>query len=260
MVLEHALSNNGTVLIPAFSIGRTQELLYELEDIIHRRLLKAAASPSQASGSARAKRTSLDWENLPIILDSPLASRFTQVYRVLDQFWDMEARARLEEGRNPLAFRNLQTVDSRKAHQAMVNRLAQTAQSAIVIAGHGMCSSGRIANCLKAMLGDERHDVLFVGYQAEGSPGRQIQRFGSRNGDGQRYDIRAQVHTIGGYSAHADQAGLVRFITGMRKWSNEIRIVHRDGQAKSRLALVVRRSYGENEQGLNIIFPRDGWL
>lgn len=250
--MEHALSNNGTVLIPAFSIGRTQELLYELEDIIHRRLLKAAASPSQASGSARAKRTSLDWENLPIILDSPLASRFTQVYRVLDQFWDMEARARLEEGRNPLAFRNLLTVDSRKAHQAMVNRLAQTAQSAIVIAGHGMCSSGRIANCLKAMLGDERHDVLFVGYQAEGSPGRQIQRFGPRNGyvefDGQSYDICAQVHTIDGYSAHADQKGLVSFVTGMTHWPSEIRIVHGESGAKQQFSTVLQHRYDATDR------------
>ena len=248
-VLEHALSNQGTVLIPAFSIGRTQELLYELEDIIHRRLLKAAASQSQASAPARAKRPSLDWANLPIILDSPLASRFTQVYRELDYFWDAEAKARLKEGRNPLTFRNLLTVDSHKAHLAMVNRLTQTAQPAIVIAGNGMCSSGRIVNYLKAMLGDERHDVLFVGYQAEGSPGRQIQRFGPRSGyvefDGQRYDIRAQVHTIGGYSAHADQRGLVRFVTGMREWPSEVRVVHGDSAAKRELAQLLDQCYAK---------------
>ncbi|MGG2397469.1 MBL fold metallo-hydrolase RNA specificity domain-containing protein [Pseudomonas sp. SH1-B] len=259
VVLEHALTNNGTVLIPAFSIGRTQELLYELEDIIHRRLLKAAARPSQAYGSARAKRPSLDWRNLPIILDSPLASRFTQVYRELDRFWDMEARARLKEGRNPLAFRNLLTVDNHKAHLAMVNRLAQTAQPAIVIAGNGMCSSGRIVNYLKAMLGDERHDVLFVGYQAEGSPGRQIQRFGPRSGyvefDGQRYDIRAQVHTIGGYSAHADQLGLVRFVTRMSAWPNEIRLVHGDKPARRALADALRERYVDQSSDVDILLP-----
>nr|WP_059391704.1 MBL fold metallo-hydrolase [Pseudomonas toyotomiensis] len=259
-VLEHALSNQGTVLIPAFSIGRTQELLYELEDIIHRRALKESAkAQSSASEPSTSKAPALDWASLPIILDSPLASRFTSVYRELDHFWDAEARARLAKGRNPLAFRNLLTVDSHQAHLAMVNRLVQTAQPAIVIAGNGMCSSGRIVNYLKAMLGDARHDVLFVGYQADGTHGRQIQRFGPRSGyvelDGQRYDIRAQVHTIGGYSAHADQAGLMRFITGMRKWPNEIRIVHGDDQAKSMLALVVRKSYGEEVQALNIIIP-----
>jgi metallo-beta-lactamase family protein len=237
-VLEHALSNQGTVLIPAFSIGRTQELLYELEDIIHRRALKESEKAQQGASNA-GKAQVLDWASLPIILDSPLASRFTAVYRELDHFWDAEARARLAKGRNPLAFRNLLTVDSHQAHLAMVNRLSQTAQPAIVIAGNGMCSSGRIVNYLKAMLGDKRHDVLFVGYQAEGTPGRQIQRFGPRGGylvmDGQRYDIRAQVHIMGGYSAHADQNGLIGFVTRMRHWPSEVRVVHGDAVAKQAL-------------------------
>ncbi len=241
-VLVHALSNQGTVLIPAFSIGRTQELLYELEDIIHRGMAKADSVKSDDSRSSKAP--ALGWANLPIILDSPLASRFTAVYRELDHFWDAEARARLTKGRNPLAFRNLLTVDSHKAHMAMVNRLAQTAQPAIVIAGSGMCSNGRIVNYLKAMLGDERHDVLFVGYQAEGSVGKQIQRFGPGNGyadiDGQRYPIHAQIHTIGGYSAHADKAGLLRFISAMRHLPEEIRIVHGDPEAKRELARAVQ--------------------
>jgi len=257
-VLEHALSNQGTVLIPAFSIGRTQELLYELEDIIHRRALKESAKAQQSAPSA-GKVPALDWANLPIILDSPLASRFTAVYRELDQFWDAEARARLAKGRNPLAFRNLLTVDSHQAHLAMVNRLTQTAQPAIVIAGNGMCSSGRIVNYLKAMLGDARHDVLFVGYQADGTPGRQIQRFGPRSGyvefDGQRYDIRAQVHTIGGYSAHADQKGLVSFVTRMTQWPSEVRVVHGDVQAKAQLAMCLHSAYEESGYPLHVVIP-----
>lgn len=259
-VLDHALSNQGTVLIPAFSIGRTQELLYELEDIIHRRALKESAkAQSSASRPNTSKAPVLDWANLPIILDSPLASRFTSVYRELDHFWDAEARARLAKGRNPLAFRNLLTVDSHQAHLAMVNRLTQTAQPAIVIAGNGMCSSGRIVNYLKVMLGDARHDVLFVGYQAEGTPGRQIQRFGPRSGyvefDGQRYDIRAQVHTIGGYSAHADQLGLVRFVTRMSAWPNEIRLVHGDKPARRALADALRERYVEQSSDVDILLP-----
>ncbi|UZZ08826.1 MBL fold metallo-hydrolase [Ectopseudomonas mendocina] len=259
-VLEHALSNQGTVLIPAFSIGRTQELLYELEDIIHRRAQKEAAKaqPSALKPNT-SKATALDWTNLPIILDSPLASRFTALYRELDRFWDAEARARLAKGRNPLAFRNLLTVDSHQAHLAMVNRLSQTAQPAIVIAGNGMCSSGRIVNYLKAMLSDERHDVLFVGYQADGTAGRQIQRFGSRNGyvefDGQRYDIRAQVHTIGGYSAHADQKGLVSFVTRMTHWPSEVRVVHGEPEAKAQLAECLRKCYQVQGQFVRTVVP-----
>lgn len=259
-VLEHALSNQGTVLIPAFSIGRTQELLYELEDIIHRRALKESArAQSSASKSSTSKATALDWTDLPIILDSPLASRFTTVYRELDHFWDAEARARLAKGRNPLAFRNLLTVDSHQAHLAMVNRLMQTAQPAIVIAGNGMCSSGRIVNYLRAMLGDARHDVLFVGYQADGTPGRQIQRFGPRSGyvefDGQRYDIRAQVHTIGGYSAHADQKGLVSFVTRMTQWPSEVRVVHGELEAKQQFTTVLQQRYDATDKTLKIVIP-----
>ena len=259
-LLEHALSNQGTVLIPAFSIGRTQELLYELEDIIHRRALKESAKgQSSASKPGTSKAAALDWTNLPIILDSPLASRFTAVYRELDHFWDAEARARLAKGRNPLAFRNLLTVDSHQAHLAMVNRLTQTAQPAIVIAGNGMCSSWRIFNYLKAMLGDELHDVLFVGYQAEGTPGRYIQRFGPRNCyveyDGLRYDIRAQVHTIGGYSAHADQAGLLKFVSGMRNKPGEIRIVHCEPDANRELARMYRALYAQAGCPLNVVVP-----
>lgn len=258
-ILEHALSNQGTVLIPAFSIGRTQELLYELEDIIHRKnTANQPPRPLGERGNAH-KQSQLDWSNLPIILDSPLASRFTQVYRELDEFWDAEALSRLKKGRNPLAFRNLLTVDSHRAHLVMVNRLTQTAQPAVVIAGNGMCSSGRIVNYLKAMLGDERHDVLFVGYQAEGTTGRQIQRFGPRAGfteiDGQRYAIRPQVHTIGGYSAHADQNGLLRFVTRMRQWPSQVRIVHGDPGAKAQFKYALQARYGASQQLLHVVIP-----
>ena len=133
-----------------------------MEDILHRKKTGEGGARAAATGRKR----QVDWSNLPIILDSPLASRFTQVYRELEPFWDAEALARLKTGRKPLSFDNLLTVDSHAAHQAMVNRLVSTAQPAIVIAGNGMCSSGRILNYLKAMLDDRRHNVLFVGYQA----------------------------------------------------------------------------------------------
>lgn len=259
-VLEHALSNQGTALIPALTIGRTQERLYELGGIIHRRALKESAKTQLgASRPKTSKAQAPDWASLPIILDSPLASRFTSVYRELDRFWDAEARSRLAKGRNPLAFRNLLKVDSHQAQLYMVNRLAQAAQPAIVIAGNVMCSSGRIVNYLKAMLSDERHDVLFVGYQAEGTPGRQIQRFGPRSGyvgfDGQLYDIRAQVHTIGGYPAHADLKGLVSFVTRTRRWPSKVRVVHGEPGAKAQLAECFRKYYQAQGQFVSIVVP-----
>ena len=259
-VIEHALSNQGSVLIPAFSIGRTQELLYELEDIIHRKAIKAAEGVRGKTGSD--SKADINWSNLPIILDSPLASRFTEVYRELDAFWDAEALSRLKKGRNPLAFKNLLTVDSHKAHLAMVKRLTQTAQPAIVIAGSGMCSSGRIVNYLKAMLHDPRHDVLFVGYQAQGTAGRAIQTYGPRGGyvelDGERFKIGAQVTTLGGYSAHADQAGLLSFVSGMRHWPSEIRIVHGELSAKQALSQQYKACYQAKGLQVELSIPSAG--
>ena len=102
-----------------------------------------------------------------------------------------------------------------------------------------MCAGGRVVNYLKAMLGDVRHDVLFVGYQAAGTPGQAIQKYGPRGGyvdlDGQRYTIRAGVHTLSGYSAHADQADLIRFCRRIRRRPQEVRLVHGDAGAKAAL-------------------------
>lgn len=95
-------------------------------------------------------------------------------------------------------------------------------------------------NYLKAMLPDPRHDVLFVGYQAAGTPGRAIQQYGPRGGyvdiDGERIDIRAGIHSVSGYSAHADRNDLTRFITGMRHLPEEVRLIHGESSARAALA------------------------
>lgn len=231
---EHAFGNKGTLLIPAFSIGRTQELLYELEEIIHRNRQRPAAP-------------GIDWDDLDIVLDSPLAADFTAGYAQLREHWDKEARRKLAAGRHPLAFEQLTTIDDHKTHLQTVDYLARTARPSIVIAASGMCSGGRIVNYLKAMLGDARHDVLFVGYQAAGTPGRAIQTYGPQGGyvdlDGQRIDIRAGIHTLGGYSAHADQKDLLNFVGRMRTKPAQIRLIHGGDDAKATLAQALRQRH-----------------
>ena len=225
-VIEHSLQNRGAVLIPAFSIGRTQELLYEIEDIIHR---------MRGAEAARG----LPWNELEIVVDSPLAARFTRVYQKLKPYWDREATARVRAGRHPLSFEQLRTVNSHADHLRIVDHLRRTRYPAIVIAASGMCAGGRILNYLRALVEDPATDILFVGYQAAGTPGRLIQQYGPRGGhvdlEGQRFDIRASVHTLSGYSAHADQADLLRFASTMRKPPSTIRIVHGDDDAKEAL-------------------------
>ena len=241
LAIEKALENQGTVLIPAFSIGRTQELLYELEGLVH-----------NAGGL---------WQDLEIIVDSPLAAKFTQVYRQLKPYWDKEAQRRLQAGRHPLNFENLYTVNTHQEHEATVAYLAKTGRPAVVIAASGMCAGGRIVNYLKAMLGDAKHQVLFVGYQASGTPGRKIQKYGPTGGyvelDGQRYTIKAGVDTITGYSAHADQKDLLNFIKRMRYWPKEVRLVHGQEEAKQALKAKIEGLYKEKRIGVEVVLAEN---
>ena len=235
-VIENCFLNRGTVLIPAFSIGRTQELLYEIEQIIHQNGDRFAAK-------------GIIWEDLDIIVDSPLAAKFTQVYRNLKECWDKEALRKVYQGRHPLSFEQLWTVSSHEEHQRTVAYLKSSGRPAIVIAASGMCTGGRMLNYLKALLEDARTDILFVGYQAQGTPGRAIQKYGARHGyvelEGKKYDIRAGVYTISGYSAHADQDNLFRFVKRMRKKPSEIRLVHGDYDAKQSLRELLQKEFPE---------------
>lgn len=224
-VIEKAYVDGGTVLIPAFSIGRTQELLYEIEDIMHQ---------------------DSDWRTMTVILDSPLASQYTKQYRRLKALWDEEAKERLADDRHPLNFERLHVVESHEQHLQIIDLLRESGEPAIVLAASGMCSGGRIVNYLKALLADSRTDVVFVGYQAEGTPGRQIQEYGPRGGyvmlDHERYDIRAQVHTLGGYSAHADQRELLEFLQTTAGSVRDVRLVHGEDRAKAALSAAIMRS------------------
>jgi len=225
-VLEHALEDGGTVLVPAFSIGRTQELLYEIESLIHE-FGSDDVTPD------------LPWRDLEIVVDSPLAATFTRIYRGLKPFWDAEATELVSQGRHPLSFEQLTVINGHEDHLNAVDYLAKSHRPCVVLAGSGMCAGGRVVNYLKAMLADKRNDVLFVGYQAKGTPGRDILTYGPRGGwvelDGGRYEIHARVHQVGGYSAHAGQSDLVRFVSGIESPPSEIRIVHGDMRAKESL-------------------------
>lgn len=239
-VLERALQEGGTVMIPAFSIGRTQELLYELEGLIHN-------APRQSA-------VGIDWQRLRVVVDSPLAARFTSVYRELKPFWDAEAQRRLRSGRHPLNFENLFTVDSHEQHEQMVSLLTRDRQPTVVIAASGMAAGGRIVAYLQALLADPQHTVLFVGYQAQGTPGRQLQQIaaGARRPvidlEGKRVAVRANIQTIGGYSAHADQRDLLNFVKRMRVRPQQVRIVHGDNSAKRALQSELQALLGEEAE------------
>ncbi|TWU00842.1 MBL fold metallo-hydrolase [Stieleria varia] len=218
-ILRKTLEDKGVTIIPAFSLGRTQELLYEMNGIFER--------IQQQSGRSIMK-------SVDVIVDSPLASRFTKVYEDLQPFWDAEAQHVLTYDDQPLMFENLTTIDDHDEHQSTLDYLAQSDLPAIVIAGSGMCTGGRVVNYLKRLLDRPTTDVLFVGYQSHGTPGRDIQA-GRKSVriHGEELKIRADVHTISGYSAHADQQNLIDFVTGMDSPPQEVVLVHgEDGPKK----------------------------
>lgn len=237
-VVERCVENKGVILIPAFSIGRTQELLYELEDIIHQaRELEAETGVADPV-----------WHKMTVILDSPLAAQFTKQYRAMKNLWDEEARERLSEDRHPLNFDRLLTVDEHSEHERILNLLQSSGDPCIVIAASGMCTGGRMLNYLKALLPDPRTDVLFVGYQAAGTPGRDIQQYGPGGGyvelDHERVWIKAGIYTLGGYSAHADQQELLDFVNATEEPVKRIRLIHGEADARQALAAKIRERYG----------------
>ncbi|EKO5169701.1 MBL fold metallo-hydrolase, partial [Vibrio vulnificus] len=211
-IINRSLQDGGTILIPAFSVGRTQELLFDIEQLIFEHNIGT---------------------DIPIILDSPLAKRVTQSYRRFKKLWGREAKRRLEVHRHPLAFEQCITIDDYRQHKALVNRLASTGEPAIVVAASGMCQGGRIMDYLQALLPDERTDVLFAGYQANGTLGREIQS-GAKTVqiEHEMVEVRAQIHTMSGYSAHADQADLLAFIQGIAQKPKEIHLIHGEEEAK----------------------------
>lgn len=224
-ILAKALKDKGKVLIPAFALGRTQEILYEIDRFFcSRRLSK-----------------------IPVVIDSPLGVRLTEVFKSQNQFWDREARKLLAQGDDPIDFDGLYSAVQSRAHQ----QLLRTPGPMIVIAGSGMCTGGRILDHLAVSLEDPKADIFFVGYQAEGTTGREIVKQSAKAGgavsiNGKRLRIKAKIHTLSGYSAHADQQGLLDWVGAMPKMPGKIKLVHGEPSAQKSLAGKLR------ERGYNV--------
>lgn len=221
-VLSRSLSDRGKVLIPAFALGRTQELLYEMDRLFTDPVWQ------ERFPALRSRR------NLRVFLDSPLGLEVTKVYSRLRGFWDKEARQLLGAGDDPLNFQRLYGIGNYRAHR----ELLAMEGPAVIVAGSGMCTGGRIVAHLQAGIEDPRNDILFVGYQAQGTPGRKLLET-ARNGAGRirighaTLPVRAGVHELAGYSAHADQKELVEWAQAIGP--GKVKLVH--GEARAQAAL-----------------------
>ena len=189
-ILLRAIERRGHVLVPAFAIGRTQCLLYHLNNLVEARRIPP----------------------LPVAVDSPMGVGVTQTYSDFSRLFDKESLTKIAAGDDPLDFPQLYAV-RRHEHS---RRLTEMPGPLLIIASSGMCTGGRIVGHLRRLLPLDQTTVLFVGYQAEGTPGRAIQRAATRGGrvwlDHEEVRVRAEVETLGGLSAHADRRELARWL------------------------------------------------
>lgn len=191
MALETAVKGHGHVIIPAFAVGRTQELLFRLDRL-------------QAAGQI---------PQLPVYVDSPLASRATRVFEEHRECYDAESLRLLAAGDDPLKFPKLRFTASIAESQAL-NRLTS---SAVIISASGMCNAGRIRHHLHHHLEHGNDVVLFVGFQAAGTLGRLLVEGTPRvTLFGRSHRVRARIVSIRGLSAHADQRGLLEWAGAIR--------------------------------------------
>jgi metallo-beta-lactamase family protein len=209
--IRYAVSNNEKMIIPAFAVERTQEILYILGTF-------------QRNGSL---------PDIPIYLDSPLAIKATEIFRKNTQFYDEETMAIVNEGFDPFDMPNLRFTPSTEESIA-INRKAG---SAIVIAGSGMCTAGRIKHHLKHNLWREGASIVIVGFQAMGTTGRRIVDGEKRvRVFGEDVAVAARVFTIGGFSAHADQKGLMEWAAHFSAASPHVFVTHGEATASEALA------------------------
>ena len=220
-IVSETLDNGGTVVVPSFAVGRTQEILYELNMI-----------KEEKSKDPKFQEEYEKLMKVPVYVDSPLAISATEVFRENEDLFDDETKAIMERGDNPLEFPGLKftrTADESKA-------LNESNEPSIIISASGMCEVGRIKHHLKHNIWNPKSTILFVGYQAPGTLGRTIVD-GAKKVKifGEEFSVEARVEYIEGYSGHADQEWLLNFVYSFIKKPKHIFLVH--GEPNGQLVL-----------------------
>jgi metallo-beta-lactamase family protein len=217
--IQYAIKNKEKVIIPAFAVERTQEILYILGEYYRSKLLP----------------------DIPIFLDSPLAIKATEIFRRNKKYYDTEAMAIVNHGFDPFDMPNLKFTPSTKESMEINERPG----SAIVIAGNGMCTAGRIKHHLKHNLWRAGASIVMVGFQAMGTTGRKIVE-GAKAVKifGENVSVKAKVYTIGGFSAHADQKDLIEWVSHFTESRPRVFVVHGESASSDALAAKIREDLG----------------
>lgn len=211
-IVSETLDNGGRVIIPSFAVGRTQEILYELD--------KLKEEYGQDEEFARKYRTIM---NVPVYVDSPLAISATEVFKKNTDLFEDEIQEKIKRGDNPLEFSGLQFTQTAEESKA----LNEDHRPAIILSASGMCEVGRIKHHLKHNLWNPNSTILFVGYQAPGTLGRSIVEGAEKvKIFGEEIAINARIEYIEGYSGHADQTWLLNFVYSFTNPPKNIFLVH----------------------------------
>lgn len=223
-IIRETAKRGGTTVIPSFAVGRTQELIYELNRVYD-------------SDSEYRK----DFENLMVYVDSPMATTATEVFKRNAQVFDDETKAYITKGDNPLDFKNLKF--TRTSQESMWLNTDPTPK--VIISASGMCDAGRIRHHLKHNLWNRKSSIIFVGYQAEGTLGRLLLD-GAKEVTlfGENIQVNAQIHNLEGFSGHADKDGLLAWLSGFQKVPKHVFLVHGEEESKKAFAYTVKEKLG----------------
>ena len=218
------IKRGGSVIIPSFAVGRTQELIYQFNMFYEQ-------NPQYQK----------DLENVNVYIDSPMATTATEVFKKNAQVFDEETKAYILSGDNPLDFKNLKF--TRNTADSQMLNTDKTPK--IIISASGMCEAGRIRHHLKHNLWDARNSIVFVGYQAEGTLGKLLVQ-GAKEVKlfGETISVKAEIYNLEGFSGHADQKGLLDWLGGFQVKPKQIFLVHGETDSKHDFAQQIREIYG----------------
>lgn len=223
-IVVKTIKRGGTVVIPSFAVGRTQELIYEFNRFYEER---------------EEYRKIL--ENLMVYVDSPMATTATEVFRKNAQVFDEETKKYILNGNNPLDFKNLKFTRTTEESQY----LNMDQHPKVIISASGMCEAGRIRHHLKHNLWNPKSSIVFVGYQAEGTLGRMlVEGADSVMLFGEEIHVNAEIYNLEGFSGHADRDGLLSWLSGFREKPSEIFLVHGEAESKLEFAKIIKQELG----------------
>jgi metallo-beta-lactamase family protein len=218
-IINSTFSTGGNIIVPSFALQRSQEILYHMNELLMENHIPHTL----------------------VFLDSPMAIKITEVFKRHSEMFDKEMSQRIRQNKSPFDFYGLkiiQTADESKA----LNHISGTI---MIIAGSGMCTGGRVKHHLVTNITRSESTILFVGYQAIGTLGRQILDGAKRVRIlGQHYRVRARIAQIHGFSAHADRNELLQWISGLNRAPRRVFIVHGEPRAIKQFGQFLRKKTG----------------